>query len=33
LSGVLTGDREPDEAMERLQGATISLLRSAGGRA
>ena len=33
LSGVLTGDREPDEAMERLQGATLTLLRSAGGEA
>ena len=33
LNGVLTGDREPDEAMERLQGATITLLRSAGGKA
>ena len=31
LSGVLTEKRDPDQAMEQLQGATITLLRSAGG--
>ena len=31
LSGVLTGDDNPDEAMEHLQQATLTLLRSAGG--
>ena len=31
LSGVLTEKRDPDQAMEQLQGSTITLLRSAGG--
>ena len=31
LSGVLTEKRDPDQAMEQLQGSTIPLLRSAGG--
>ena len=31
LSGVLTEKRDPDQAMNQLQGATITLLRSAGG--
>ena len=31
LNGVLTGDDNPDEAMEHLQQATLTLLRSAGG--
>ena len=31
LSGVLTEKRDPDQAMKQLQGATITLLRSAGG--
>ena len=32
LSGVLTEKRDPDQAMEQLQGSTITLLRSAGGK-
>ena len=31
LSGLLTENRDPDEAMDQLQGATLTLLRSAGG--
>ena len=31
LSGLLTGNRDPDQALDQLQGATLTLLRSAGG--
>ena len=31
LSGLLTEKRDPDQAMDQLQGATLTLLRSAGG--
>lgn len=33
LSAVLTGDQDPEAAMDQLQGSTLTLLRSAGGDA
>ena len=33
LSGILTGDLDPGEGMAQAQASTITLFRSAGGKA
>ena len=33
LSAVLTGDQDPEAAMDQLRRSTLTLLRSAGGDA